>query len=149
MASKYNPVPSEIINKTLEDAGFEQGVAYKEVVYERPCHRLPSLVIRVYTSASVGKSQVKGCGKDAIRVVLLYKDPKGKTHGVKKAKKVLRTGKTEDILERMLERARYLYAFANWMNEAGPCKCGAPRYYPSKKCVVCSRKKSNGNKKAA
>lgn len=145
----YNPVPSETIHAHLEEAGFTKGTAYNEVVYERPCHRLPSLIVRVYTSASVGSSKVKGCGKDAIRVVLLYKDPEGKTHGVKKAKKVLRTGKTEDILERMMERARCLYRFANWMSTAGLCKCGAPRYHDSKKCVVCSRNKSNGNTKAA
>ena len=145
----YNPVPSEIIHSTLKVAGFVEGVAYKEVVFDRPCHNLPSLIIRVYTSASVGSSKVKGCGKDAIRVVLLYKDPQGKTHGVKKATKVLRTGTTEDILKRMLDRAREMYAFANWMHAAGPCKCGAPRYYDSKKCIVCSRKKPQAQKECA
>lgn len=146
----YNPVPSEIIHKALEDAGFEEEVAYKEVVFDRPCHRLPSLIVRVYTSASVGKAQVKACGKDAIRIVLLYKDPSGKIHGVMKAKKVLRTGTTEDILARMMDRAREMYRFANWMSAAGPCaRCGGPRYYDSKKCVPCSRKHSHAKKACA
>jgi len=134
----YNPVPSETIHSTLEESGFTKAQAHNEVVYERECHRLPSLVIRVYTSAAVGSTKVKACGKDAIRVVLLYRAPEsGTTYGVKKAKKILRTGTTEAILERMLDRAREMYAFANRMNERGPCpKCGGPRYYDSGSCVA-------------
>jgi hypothetical protein len=132
----YNPVPSELIHKTLADAGFKEGVAGKEVVFEIANHREPSLVVRVYTSTKVGSAQVAECGKDAIRLVLLHKAADGSTRPVKKGTRVFRTGTTEAILGRMMERARELYKMANYINEVPRCsKCGSPCYYESKKCV--------------
>lgn len=133
----FNPVPSEVIHETLEKAGFSKGVQGKEVFFERANHHLPCLKIRVYTSAKVGSSSVVECGKDAIRTVLLYTDKTGKTRCVKKGKRVYRTGSTADILARMLDRARELYALANWIYTAPSCKsCGAPCYHDTKKCVA-------------
>lgn len=141
---KFNPVPSEVIHSTLEQAGFTQGVAGKEVVYERTNHHLPSLRVRVYTSARVGSQKVAGCGKDAIRVVLVYRDSSGKDYPVgKKAdrKRVYRTGETSDILDRMLERARDQYRIANKMAKQAPCKCGAPRWLSGNCAEFCWKEK--------
>jgi len=134
----YNPVPSELIFKTLEDAGFTESVVGREIVYERANHRLPTLVVRVFTSAKVGRDQVAERGKDAIRVVLVYRpEGGGQTKAVKKGKRVFRTGATEDILKRMMDRARELYTMANWMSTVPACKnCGAPCYRESKRCAA-------------
>jgi hypothetical protein len=152
----YNPVPSEVIHAHLESMGFTREIAGKEVVYERTNHRLPSLIIRVYTSAMVGSSQVAECGKDAIRLVLLHrvqghKDQPIRPSKEKKNVRVFRTGTTEAILGRITARARELYATANWIAETPPCrKCRGPCYRGSTTCVrFCWKNNSNGKGKAA
>lgn len=136
----FNPVPSEVIHKTLESAGFSPTVSGKEVVYERANHNCPSLKVRVFTSAKVGASKVVGCGKDAIRIVLIYTAPDGKTYPVGKksdAKRVYRTGETADILSRLLDRARCKYGEANEMAKIPPCKCGAPKWLSGNCAAFC------------
>ena len=140
----YNPVPSEEIHARLEKGGFVRDTVGREVVYERSNHNLPELVVRVFTSAKVGSTAVADRGKDAIRLILLYRGAT-ETVCVKKGPRVYRTGNTEDILGRMMERARELYGLANEIalevHERGSCrKCGAPRY-PRGGCVVHSCRK--------
>lgn len=137
----YNPVPTEVIHKFLSDMGFTEVHAGKEIVFERANHRLPTLVVRVYTSAMVGRKQVAGRGKDAIRLVLLHREEGKKDQPIrpshdKKDVRVFRTGTTEAILGRIRDRARELYAVANWIAVTPPCKrCGAPCYRDSTYCV--------------
>ena len=144
----YNPVPSDVIHAHLTQMGFTEGTAGNEIIFERANHRLPSLVVRVYTSAMVGSKQVAGRGKDAIRLVLLHrvegkKDQPLRPSIEKKDVRVFRTGTTEAILGRITERARDLYRIANWIHATASCKkCGAPCYRNSTYCVrFCGKKK--------
>jgi hypothetical protein len=143
----YNPVSSEIIHAHLAEMGFTESTAGNEVVFERANHRLPSLVVRVYTSAVVGSKQVAACGKDAIRLVLLHrvegqKDQPLRPSIDKKDVRVFRTGTTEAILGRVTARARELYVTANWIHGTAACKkCGAPCYRESTYCVRFCHKK--------
>lgn len=133
----YNPVPAEVIHAALEEMGFARTTVGKEIVYERANHRLPSLFVRVFTSSHVGQVKVAAKGKDAIRIVLVYRAPDGSTRCVKKETRVFRVGETSDILDRIKERSRELYAMANWISTVPPCKkCGAPCYKESGKCVA-------------
>lgn len=136
----YNPVDSETLFSFLDEMGFEPIPTKGEVVYARTHHKLPSLSVRVYTSCRKGSSVVKGCGKDAIRVALVYTHDTGKTFGVEKNKRVYRTGKTEDILNRIRERARSAYAKANAMAKKNSCGCGAPRWESGNCSAFCWKK---------
>ena len=143
----YNPIPSYVLHDFLECMGFTKALAGGEVVYERINHNLPSLVVKVYTSAKKGSATVADRGKDAIRLVLVHrqqgeKDQPIRTRPKKKGEKgrasirVFRTGTTESILNRVRDRARELYAAANWIRMTPPCKrCGAPCYRGSTLCV--------------
>jgi hypothetical protein len=141
----FNPVSSEALHSALENAGFTQGVAGKEVIYERANHHDPRLKVRVYTSAKVGSSEVVGCGKDAIRVRLVYVASSGKVFPVGKKSdcaRVYRVGETSDILDRMIQRARDQYKVANAMAKKAPCKCGAPRWATGNCSEFCWKEKA-------
>lgn len=70
--------------------------------------------IKVYSTLPVGAGQGRDKGTDAIRTVLIFKNEQtGASGGLFKAKRVLRTGSTEAVIERTLERARECYAEAN------------------------------------
>lgn len=134
---QYNAVPAEVLQAALDEMGFSKTTVGKEIVYERANHRIPSLFVRVFTSAHVGQAKVAAKGRDAIRIVLVYKAPDGTTKCVKKETRVFRVGETSEILSRIRERARELYGMANYISSVPACsKCGAPCYYESRKCVA-------------
>lgn len=139
MASTFNPVPAATLHEALEAAGFAPILVGREYVYERPHHRAPSLKVRVFTSAHVNQSTVAACGKDAIRATLVYVKPDGTTRGIFKKgtfKIVKRTGTTEGIIERMLERAREAYGKANDIAKTKACtKCKGPCYPNTSRCI--------------
>ena len=136
MGSKFNPVMAEDLHRALLQAGFTKAISGREIVFERANHNISCLKVRVFTSAHVGYETVAKCGKDAIRIVLLYTRPNGSTSCVKRGKRVFRVGQTEAIINRMLERARELYGMANQMAKIPRCvKCGAPNYPESKTCA--------------
>ena len=138
MANTFNPVPARVLHRALLKAGFVEAREGLEIVYDRANHNVPSLKVRVYTSAHVGQETVAECGKDAIRTVLLYHPP-NRTKGspvMRGSKRVFRVGTTEGIINRMLKAARELYGFANRMAKRSKCvKCGAPRYPDSGNCA--------------
>jgi len=145
----YNPIPTETVHTFLSSLGFQEIRTGREIVFERPNHRNPDLVIRVYTSASTGSRQVAACGKDAIRLVLLHRKDGERDQPIrpsleKKDVRVFRTGTTEAILDRIRDRAREMYANANWIAATPVCKhCGNPCYRESTYCVrFCHKKKT-------
>lgn len=130
----YIEVPAESLKGMLAAKGFTEMVVNKEVVYERANHIDPNLKVRVYTSLAVGEEKARKCGGDAIRCCLVF-NRFGKTWGIAKAKRVYRSGKLEDVLDRTLERAREMYALANQF-ASHKCSCGAPRWLDSGRCVA-------------
>lgn len=88
--------------------------------------------ITVYTTIVSG--QVRSVGKDAIRVVGLYENG-GKVKGKLKCRSVHRTGKVDDIKERMLNRARHTWKECK---SNGTCRCGAPLLVSKKGNAYCA-----------
>jgi hypothetical protein len=118
-------VPAELIRAALTKAGFvnagpsagafthDQG---REEVWTRAHDRDPSYVIKVYTSLTQGAAVTREKDSDAIRVVVVRKDPMrfpAAFVGVWKSARVHRTGSPEKVVARMLERAREGYAYIN------------------------------------
>ena len=73
---------------------------------------IPRYRVVVYTSIARGQQGARGCGEDAIRVVVTFEGPDG-PRGIWKTKRVHRTGSVEATLGRMLERAREAYGHIN------------------------------------
>ena len=88
--------------------------------------------IAVYTSI-VG-NQVRSVGADAIRVVGLYENG-GQVKGKLKSRSIHRTGKVDDIKERMLARARHTWKECK---SNGTCRCGAPLLVSKKGNTYCA-----------
>jgi hypothetical protein len=122
---RYVPVPSEDIIGLLESKGFtrvhglttKRGRPVSEVVYERAHNDNPAVKVRVFTSITTGRTRVRNCDRDAIKVATVVVG-RQKTYGVGKFPRILRTGSVEAVLERMLERMRLAYARGTeWIRE--------------------------------
>jgi len=123
MGTTYVQVPSDDIIKFLESKGFrplgkdDEGWRYKELVYERVHEENPAVRVRVFTSVSKGQEVVRRRAKDSIKVCTVVVG-RNKTFGVGKFPRVHRTGSTEKVLARMLERMRAAYARGTeWLRE--------------------------------
>ena len=107
----------------LHDAGFTKlppRHSGEEEVWSRGVESTP-FFIQVYTS--IQGDQVRDSGADAIRVVGLYENSKGK-RGLISNTRVNRTGEIEAIKDRMIERARETWKRCR---EGQACnRCGAP-----------------------
>jgi len=110
----YCPVPSALIDATLIGKGFEKALCGREVVYDF-YHRLDSnLKVRVYSSIKDGDDAVRGCGKDAIRIVVLRRDPAtGRIRALAQSVRVYRVNTAASTVERLLARCREAYARLN------------------------------------
>ena len=127
----------------LTDAGFERDKRLErgpanlcEHVYTRMVR--DNIVVAVYTSVSGHKGfmTARAKGNDAIRVTTVYMAKDGKQRGLSKQRRVFRTGKIDDIIERTVERARDA-----WKVGANPCSCrscGAPKFRSKKGNLVCA-----------
>jgi hypothetical protein len=94
-------------------AGFKPDTTQSgsELVFTRQHHLDPTMWVKVYSTLPVGAGNGRECGADAIRCVLVFRNEKtGKSGGLFKATRVLRTGSTEAVIERTLTRARECYA---------------------------------------
>lgn len=88
----------------------------------------------VYTSVPWGSGTVQRCGKDAIRVVLVFCGPDGKRDGITTETKVLRTGTVAGVLGRTRERMADAWRQGKSLRHCGRCR--APAYWDSGRCVV-------------
>lgn len=114
--AQYVEVRREVLLQRLEAAGFSQfeEAVGGELVYERQHHKDPTMFVRVFTSLSKFSGDVRGCGEDAIRVVLIFRNQKTGASGcLFKAKRINRVGTEEAVIERTIERARDAYKAAN------------------------------------
>jgi hypothetical protein len=134
----YNPIPFGDLAAFLVERGFQDRVVNKEVVFEQANKRNERLVVCVYTSCTP-QGVTRGKGKDAIRVCLVADSDKAGRVGVAKSKRVYRVGTTESILTRVLDRARDMYRLSNQIIKSPRCKCGAPTYPTSKRCILNNR----------
>lgn len=124
MGTTYVEVPSDDIINTLEGAGFSRvqglttpgGRPLKELVYERAHEKDSAVKVRVYTSISTGYSTARKRAKDSIKVCTVVVGRR--TFGIGKFPRVHRTGSTEKVLARMLQRMRAAYERGTeWIRE--------------------------------
>lgn len=113
--STYIEVDRTAFCAALEEKGFVvDSEAYGELVYMRQHHRDPTMYVKIYTSMPLAAGDTRGRGEDAIRVLLVFMNPRTKKSGcLYKASRVYRTGTQAGVIERTLERAREAYGEAN------------------------------------
>jgi len=123
-----------IIGK-LDDCGFvESGFDDKtrERVYSRD---IPNTKISVKVYTTVVGQEVRGEGKDAIRVCATYMAKDGKNKGIVKSARVHRTGNIDEIVGRMHTRMRETWKAASTGDR---CHCGAPKFIAKSGKKVCA-----------
>jgi hypothetical protein len=119
---QHRTVLAQELGAMLVHAGFVKLEGRGEEVWSRAM-RFNGAEILVYSSIIDG--QVRGDGEDAIRVCAVYRRRDGEARGLFKAMRVNRTGTTEKIVERTLQRMRE--AFTNVRD----------RYKPTMMCHDC------------
>ena len=137
----------------LDEAGITEeppapGVndnVYAEKIFSRSVTRPDDngrgyMKVMVYTTV-VGDGdsvpyEVRGAGKDAIRVSGVYVTKDGKTRGISSDRRVNRNGDIEDIVERMVTRMRDAWKVCR---EKELChSCGAPKFTAKSGKSVCA-----------
>lgn len=111
MSKRYVDVDRELFCKSLEAKGFiPDPEAFGELVYMRQHHMDLTMYVKIYTSMSIRGGDTRKCGKDAIRVMLIFSNPvTGRSGCLYKTPRVYRTGSQEAVIERTIERAREAY----------------------------------------
>ena len=124
-----------LIDKGFEEEAPQDRGSYttKERVFSRPINE--RMRVAVYTT--IEGTEVRQVGKDAIRVVALYRNANGQDRGVAKAdKRVHRTGKISAVTDRTLNRMREVWRIASHSER---CRhCGAPMFTSKKGNLVCA-----------
>jgi hypothetical protein len=116
-----------VLENTLTTAGFveewhgDAGDITREKVFTRAVDGVPDVRVAVYTTI-VGQGHdaaVRAVGKDAIRVCAVYRSQRtDQERGIIKETRIHRTGDTDAICERMLERMRTV-----WKAACRPHRC--------------------------
>jgi hypothetical protein len=111
----YVQVPRDRFVAALELAGFSTDPDQRgELAFIRQHHLDPTMYVKIFTSLPLDAGDVRAKGTDAIRVVLIFKNPRtGRSGGLFKTTRVHRTGTAAGVIERTLERAREAYAEGN------------------------------------
>jgi hypothetical protein len=100
----YTEIDSSAFEEFLSSQGFERGVANNEVVYSMR-YLDTCLHIKIYTTISVNAAVARDCNLDAIRCVVVGIDKiNGRTWGVGRFPKVLRTTSQASVHERVSNR---------------------------------------------
>lgn len=125
--SRFVEINSALLEEFLQGCGFRRIVQGHEIVYVRENHHHNSVRVKVYTSIRVGEQKARGLGVDAIRVTAAYEGrfqvrrqgrPASTNFGIFKATKILRTGSQDAVTERLHQRMREAYDFANqWIRD--------------------------------
>ena len=111
--TKFITVDREKFLAAFTAAGFTRDAEQSgsELVLSRQHHLDPTMRVKVYTSLPAEGGDGRGCGTDAIRCFLIFSNTStGKSGCLFKATRVHRTGSTEAVIERTLNRARECYA---------------------------------------
>ena len=125
----------------LDECGFskEERPGSTEAVYSREVNGTNGKIkVLVYTSVipSVHGFDIRGNGDDSIKVCAIYTGRGGKERGLVKETRVHRVGQIEDIVQRMLDRMRKVYAAARHTSNCP--KCGAPKFNSKAGNLVCA-----------
>jgi hypothetical protein len=113
---RYVEVSRKALLDALFAAGFREhlGQGGGELVYSIAHKADPTMFVKVFTSLPRSAGDARGCGEDAIRVLLVFENPVSKASGcLYRASRVYRTGSETAVIERTLERARECYGEAN------------------------------------
>jgi hypothetical protein len=100
----YFQLDSAVFEAWLTSLGFTKTTFHNEVVFERQSKASPDIVIKVYSSSSIGDDSARDVGKDAIRSVAILYGKDGKTYPICKTSRVYRTTSQESIHQRTLQR---------------------------------------------
>lgn len=140
MANAYIELPLDRLEMLLCDHGFEPDRSGNEVTYRRVSRKNSKLSLVVYSSVATGKLSARGCGEDAIRVVLIgdkgpdRRNPKQRYYGGLFTKKILRVNSVEGILERVFQACKEAaFEGDKYLNQCPHCQGIA--YSDSGKCV--------------
>jgi len=123
----------------IEEWHDDTGDITKERVFYRPVTMsdgtlVDGVRVLVYTSIVIDECRDKG--KDAIRVVAVYRSPRtGRERGIIKETRIHRVGDTDAICDRMLKRMRKVFGKARRPNRCP--RCGAPMFTSKKGNEVC------------
>lgn len=105
-----------------------------ELVFEKASTRLPGVRMMVFTT--IQNDEVRGIGKDSIKVCTVYTAKDGRTKGLGKERRVHRTGDITAIAPRVKDRIK---SAAADINSCPSCeKCGAPMFKSKKGNMVCA-----------
>ena len=105
-----------------------------ELVLARSSARLRGVEVLVYTTI-VGEA-VRPMGVDAIRVCAVLNTSDGRSRGILKERKVLRTGEITEIPVRVTDRVKDI---VDELNELPHCNnCGAPGLVSKKGNLYCA-----------
>jgi hypothetical protein len=105
-----------------------------ELVLARSSARLRGVEVLVYTTI-VGEA-VRPMGVDAIRVCAVINTSDGRSRGILKERKVLRTGEITEIPVRVTDRVKDI---VDELNELPHCNgCGAPGLISKKGNLYCA-----------
>jgi hypothetical protein len=113
------------------EAGFDDKT--REKVFSRD---IPNTGISVKVYTTVVDREVRGEGKDAIRVCATYAAKDGKSKGIVKSTRVHRTGNIDEIVKRMHNRMRETWKAAATGERCH--SCGAPKFVAKSGKKVCA-----------
>lgn len=117
MSSQYKNISIAEMESFLKPQGFQviNVPGTKETVFgKRMPHNLP-LTLRIYTGIENGIS--RGCGEDAIRTTLFWRNSQGEVKKAAGDKRVHRVNNWRNNLQNRLD---------NWNQDFVICDCGAP-----------------------
>lgn len=124
------------VRVTLLGLGFKPSTrpGATELVFEKASSRLAGVKMMVYTT--IQGDEVRGIGKDSIKVCTVYMAKDGHTRGLGKERRVHRTGDINAISGRIVDRIKLAAADIS----ASPCcdKCSAPMFKSKKGNMVCA-----------
>lgn len=105
-----------------------------ELVFEKGSTRLQGVKMLVYTT--IQNDEVRGIGKDSIKVCTVYVGKDGRTKGLGKERRVHRTGDIKAITPRVKDRIKDAAAD---LNGRPTCPyCSAPMFTSKKGNLVCA-----------
>jgi len=140
--ANYVAIPSDSLKAALRDMGGGEKAtppsrySSGEVYFEIPAAANPQLVIKVYTSIPVGGGRVRGAGKDAIRVCLVWRadERESQSAGLMKTVRVHRVTSVASTLKRLKDRVRDCNRKAVEFNQRLCVRCGCPVWPESGRC---------------
>lgn len=117
--ANYIEVPAADMEGFLQRKGFSRTTQRDEVVYIKRSQVDGALMLKVYTSIRNGSASVRGAGRDAVRVCVVWDDGT-RSFGVGRFPPVFRVHSVQSVLERLEARLKEAAQRArDWLSEQG------------------------------